>query len=185
MVDVLISSGICRYAEFKNVSGIYTYDITENNLLAVPCSRADIFNTKDIGMVEKRLLMKIMTLCVDYETKPENFKGQLICLRKLKLCFDCIIRLDFESKSFGDFLSFHNIHGKIRQYLIESVAMASESTSFCDAMKSIRKFVHSIGRYGNTPFLWTLYGSGELPQCFCRLQFSMFIRFFCHRHQTK
>ena len=22
--------------------------------------------------------------------------------------------------------------------------------------------------YGNTAFLWTLYGSGELPQCFCR-----------------
>jgi RAB protein geranylgeranyltransferase component A len=27
----------------------------------------------------------------------------------------------------------------------------------------------SLGRFGNTPFLWPMYGSGELPQAFCRL----------------
>lgn len=75
MVEVLISSGICRYAEFKNVAGIYTYDDIEGQLLSVPCSRADVFNTKDISMIEKRLLMKILSMCVDYEKKPEEFKG--------------------------------------------------------------------------------------------------------------
>jgi RAB protein geranylgeranyltransferase component A len=24
-------------------------------------------------------------------------------------------------------------------------------------------------RFGNTPFLWSMYGAGELPQAFCRL----------------
>ena len=33
----------------------------------------------------------------------------------------------------------------------------------------VQSFLHSLGRYGNTPYLWTLYGSGELPQCFCRM----------------
>lgn len=70
--------------------------------------------------------------------------------------------------NFGNFLDAHKIQGKVRKYLIDSVAMAKESTNFQDAVKNIQKFVRSIGRYGNTPFLWTLYGSGELPQCFCR-----------------
>ncbi|VDP09975.1 unnamed protein product [Soboliphyme baturini] len=32
-----------------------------------------------------------------------------------------------------------------------------------------KKFISSTGVYGSSPLLWTLYGSGELPQCFCRL----------------
>ena len=35
-------------------------------------------------------------------------------------------------------------------------------------LKSTQRFLQSLGRYGNTAFLWPLYGSGELPQCFCR-----------------
>ncbi len=35
-------------------------------------------------------------------------------------------------------------------------------------LKATKKFIQSLGRYGNTAFLWPLYGSGELPQCFCR-----------------
>jgi RAB protein geranylgeranyltransferase component A len=70
--------------------------------------------------------------------------------------------------TFGNFLNSHKIQGKVRKYLIDSVAMTKDSSNFHDATKNIQKFVHSIGRYGNTPFLWTLYGSGELPQCFCR-----------------
>ena len=29
-------------------------------------------------------------------------------------------------------------------------------------------FLRCLGRYGNTPFLFPLYGLGEIPQCFCR-----------------
>ncbi|VDN21541.1 unnamed protein product [Gongylonema pulchrum] len=34
---------------------------------------------------------------------------------------------------------------------------------------AVCQFLESVGRYSDSPFLWTLYGSGELPQCFCRL----------------
>ena len=70
--------------------------------------------------------------------------------------------------NFGNFLNAHKIQGKVKKYLIDAVAMATDSTNFHDAVKNIQKFVRSIGRYGNSPFLWTLYGSGELPHCFCR-----------------
>ena len=33
----------------------------------------------------------------------------------------------------------------------------------------MKKFLHSVGRFGDSPFLFALYGSGELPQCFCRM----------------
>ena len=81
-----------------------------------------------------------------------------------------IFCLELATKKFADFLSENKINGKIRNYLMNTVANASETTDFGTAVQSVDKFVRSIGRYGNTPFLWTLYGSGELPQCFCRLK---------------
>ena len=47
--------------------------------------------------------------------------------------------------------------------------MADENTSCLQGLKSTKKFLSSLGRFGNTPFLHTMYGSGELPQAFCRL----------------
>merc|ERR1712071_748741 len=51
------------------------------------------------------------------------------------------------------------------------------------AIEKVRKFVTSIGRFGNTPFLWTLYGTGELPQCFCRCS-AVFGGIYCLKRQT-
>ncbi len=33
----------------------------------------------------------------------------------------------------------------------------------------MKRFLRSVGRFGDSPFLFALYGSGELPQCFCRM----------------
>ena len=45
----------------------------------VPSSRADVFATKHVSVVEKRILMKFINFCVDYESQPEiyeNFIGK-------------------------------------------------------------------------------------------------------------
>ncbi|RMC20936.1 hypothetical protein DUI87_01789 [Hirundo rustica rustica] len=41
----------------------------------VPCSRADVFNSRQLTMVEKRMLMKFLTFCLDYEQHPEEYQG--------------------------------------------------------------------------------------------------------------
>jgi RAB protein geranylgeranyltransferase component A len=33
----------------------------------------------------------------------------------------------------------------------------------------VKRYLDSLGRYGNSPFLYPLYGNGEMTQCFCRL----------------
>lgn len=53
-------------------------------------------------------------------------------------------------------------------YVLYAIAMGSENTPCMVGVEKAQKFLSSLGRYGNTPFLWPMYGSGELPQCFCR-----------------
>jgi RAB protein geranylgeranyltransferase component A len=73
-VELLISSNIARYTEFRNVSRVVTWH--DGALTPVPCSRADVFSTQNITVVEKRMLMGLLTECTEYETNPDKLKGK-------------------------------------------------------------------------------------------------------------
>ena len=47
-------------------------------LLQVPCSRSDVFNSKQVSMIEKRMMMKFLTFAMDYEKHPEEYEGTRI-----------------------------------------------------------------------------------------------------------
>lgn len=73
-MELLISSNIARYAEFRSVSRVLTW--LDGRLETVPCSRADVFATKHVTVVEKRMLMKLLTLCVEYTPDTNEFDGK-------------------------------------------------------------------------------------------------------------
>lgn len=81
LVELLISSNIARYAEFRCVSRVLTW--LNDALVPVPCSRADVFATEAVSIVEKRMLMKMLTSIVGYNEEEMNneFKGS--CIRNL------------------------------------------------------------------------------------------------------
>ena len=41
----------------------------------VPCSRSDVFSSKQVNVIEKRMLMKHLTFAMDYEKHPEEYQG--------------------------------------------------------------------------------------------------------------
>lgn len=148
LVDLLISSNIARYTEFRNVSRVVTW--AEGQLTSVPCSRADVFATQNISVVEKRMLMGLLTECTEYENNPEKLK-------------------EHENQTFLDYLKSKNLTENLIHYVLYAIAMSTENTPCPEGMTRTQKFLQSLGRYGNTPFLWPMYGSGEIPQAFCRL----------------
>ncbi|NXH68939.1 RAE1 geranylgeranyltransferase, partial [Hydrobates tethys] len=72
LIDLLIKSNVSRYAEFKNATRILAF--REGRVEQVPCSRADVFNSRQLAMVEKRMLMKFLTFCLDYEQHPDEYQ---------------------------------------------------------------------------------------------------------------
>ncbi|NWZ63638.1 RAE1 geranylgeranyltransferase, partial [Acrocephalus arundinaceus] len=72
LIDLLIKSNVSRYAEFKNATRVLAFQ--EGKVEQVPCSRADVFNSRQLTMVEKRMLMKFLTFCLEYEQHPEEYQ---------------------------------------------------------------------------------------------------------------
>lgn len=72
LVELLISSNISRYAEFRAVDRVIT--CVNSEMKVVPCSRADVFTNKNVTVLEKRLLMKVLSNCMNVDNE-EEFKG--------------------------------------------------------------------------------------------------------------
>ncbi|MBN3290297.1 RAE1 geranylgeranyltransferase, partial [Polypterus senegalus] len=160
LVDLLIKSNVSRYAEFKNVNRILTYQ--NGSVEQVPCSRADVFGSKQLTMVEKRMLMKFLSFCIEYEQHPEEYA-------------------DFKERTFSDFLKTKNLTPNLANFILHSIAMVLDTDLTTEGLRATQHFLQSLGRYGNTPFLFPLYGLGEIPQCFCRMC-AVFGGIYCLRH---
>ncbi|NWS66868.1 RAE2 geranylgeranyltransferase, partial [Crotophaga sulcirostris] len=164
LIDLLIKSNVSRYAEFKNATRILAF--REGKVEQVPCSRADVFNSRQLTMVEKRMLMKFLTFCLDYEQHPDEYQ-------------------DYENSTFAQFLRTRKLTPSLQHFILHSIAMVSETDcSTLEGLQATKKFLQCLGRYGNTPFLFPLYGQGEIPQCFCRMC-AVFGGIYCLRHSVR
>ncbi|XP_030602080.1 rab proteins geranylgeranyltransferase component A 1 [Archocentrus centrarchus] len=159
LVDLLIKSNVSRYAEFKNVTRILTY--RQGNVQQVPCSRADVFASRQLSVVEKRKLMRFLTSCME-ETEEHQA---------------------YNDRPYLEFLRDQQLGDNLQHFLLHSIAMVAEDTPTEVGLTSTRHFLRCLGRYGNTPFLFPVYGLGEIPQCFCRMS-AVFGGIYCLRHSV-
>ncbi|WKY00301.1 hypothetical protein Q1695_014839 [Nippostrongylus brasiliensis] len=171
MVQTLCDSEVAKYAEFKCVDRFLCIrDESEEKLMysRVPCSKGDIFQDEALGMVDKRRLMKFMTFCLEWNTKADELEGWK----------------EYQDEPFEKFLESQEITGELRSYIADAIGIlhpnaTTKEASFlkirvsfdeqCYGLTAVCRFVDSVGRFGPSPFLTSLYGSGEIPQCFCRL----------------
>lgn len=76
--------------------------------------------------------------------------------------------LAYNGRPFLEFLREQHLGDNLQHFLLHSIAMVTEDTLTEVGLASTRHFLRCLGRYGNTPFLFPVYGLGEIPQCFCR-----------------
>lgn len=76
----------------------------------------------------------------------------------------------YNGRPYLEFLQEQDLGDNLQHFLLHSIAMVTEDTPTEEGLASTRQFLRCLGRYGNTPFLFPVYGLGEIPQCFCRYE---------------
>ena len=145
LVKTIVKANISHYTEFKIVDRILMWK--DSAIIEVPCNRSDVFSSSFLSMIEKRTLMKFITFCMeeDHET------------------------IEFTEEPFVEFLKSKHLSENLQKFIIYSIAMVTPNTPTRYAVNETRYFLNSLGHYGKSPFIWPLYGVGELPQMFCRM----------------
>ncbi|GMR39893.1 hypothetical protein PMAYCL1PPCAC_10088 [Pristionchus mayeri] len=160
LVRTLCDSEVSAYAEFKLVDRLLGVTVKEGaepiDIHRIPCSRGDIFDSEALSMLDKRRLMKLLQLCMQWHAAPEK----------------CDVIREAARTPFFDFLATQNIQGSLANLLTRSLSFlspAGECPTTEASIEGLCRFMDSVGVFGASPFLVPLYGSGELPQCFARL----------------
>ncbi|GAB6020478.1 Rab GDP dissociation inhibitor alpha [Chamberlinius hualienensis] len=155
LVKLLIHTGVTRYLEFKSVEGSYVYKA--GKIAKVPVDEKEALASNLMGMFEKRRFRSFLIFVQDFrEEDPKTWKDidpQKSTMQEVYEKFG----LDKDTADFtGHALALYRDDDYLQ-------APASET------IRRIKLYSDSLARYGKSPYLYPLYGLGELPQGFARL----------------
>lgn len=157
IIELLIKSDVSRYLEFLRVGKLFTKLPDEDVILSIPLSRSDIFTSKSVSLGEKRGLGKFIEAVMQHN-QPLTENSESI-EEPVEPTTDIASMNTFEEMANACKLTpkvKHLIRG-----VVENVEdnFSSEETFQTAFISRCRKYLQSIGRFGNqTPYLWPLYG---------------------------
>ncbi|KAL1992124.1 hypothetical protein VTN49DRAFT_4156 [Thermomyces lanuginosus] len=161
LTNILVSTGVTRYLEFKQIAGSYVQQGSGKsaNVAKVPSDAGEALRSSLMGMFEKRRAKKFLEWVGEFkEDDPATHQGLNLATATMKDVYD---KFGLE-ESTRDFVGHSMALYQSDDYL-NKPGMAT------DAIRRIRLYVNSMARYGKSPYIYPLYGLGELPQAFARL----------------
>jgi len=155
LVQILVKTDVTRYLEFKAVDGSFVVNGT--TVYKVPSTSGEALKSSLMGILEKRRCGKFLEFVGDYdETDPKTFKN----IDPKKSNSAEVFKYFGLSPDTIDFIGHAMALWDNDQYLAENSV---------ETLKRIRLYGESVLRYGNSPYIYPLYGLGEMPQGFARL----------------
>ncbi|KAI6649626.1 Rab GDP dissociation inhibitor beta-like [Oopsacas minuta] len=153
LVKILIKTGVTKYLEFKSVEGSYVFK--GSKIFKVPSNEKEALATSLMGIFEKRRFKNLLTGINEFDEKAPknpNMTPELTMEQVFKN-----FGLDENTRDFcGHAMGLYLNDDYLKKSCIEPVSR-------------IKLYCESMARYGNSPYLYPLYGLGELPQGFARL----------------
>ncbi|KGO70338.1 GDP dissociation inhibitor [Penicillium italicum] len=161
LTNILVSTDVTRYLEFKQIAGSYVQQ--GNGLKAtvakVPSDAAEALRSSLMGLFEKRRAKKFLEWVGDFkEDDPASHQGLNVHECTMKEVYD---KFGLEDNT-RDFVGHSMALYPSDEYITQHGAAV-------ETINRIRLYVNSMARYGKSPYIYPLYGLGELPQGFARL----------------
>eukprot|EP01155_Anaeramoeba_flamelloides_P010278 Anaeramoba_flamelloidesa325196_1077.p1 GENE.a325196_1077~~a325196_1077.p1 ORF type:complete len:447 (+),score=126.19 a325196_1077:21-1361(+) len=156
LVKALVKTDVTKYLEFKSVVGSYVYK--KNKVHKVPSNGQEALKSKLMGMMEKRRFKNFLQYVQNlyFKEKKALKKGYDLDKMTMKELFKKFSLDDNTIDFIGHAMALHREDSYLERPARETV-------------DKINLYINSVSRYGNTPYIYPMYGLGELPQAFARL----------------
>uniref|UniRef100_A0A8B9LBH4 Rab GDP dissociation inhibitor n=1 Tax=Astyanax mexicanus TaxID=7994 RepID=A0A8B9LBH4_ASTMX len=155
MVKMLLYTEVTRYMDFKVVEGSFVYQA--GKIHKVPVTEADAQASDLMGMFDKRRFRKLLLFVLNFdEHDPRTFMD-----------------MDPNRTTMRDVFKHFDLGTDVVEFIGHALAL-QDGDEYLDqpclqTIKRIKLYSDSLARYNHSPYLYPLFGLGELPQGFARL----------------
>jgi len=161
LTNILVSTDVTRYLEFKQVAGSYVQQGSGSKVTVakVPSDASEALRSPLMGIFEKRRMKSFIEWVGQFDPKDSaTHKGLNMSTCTMREVYDKF-SLETTTKDF--------VGHAMALYHTDTYLDAKGGAP--DAIERIRLYGNSVARYGKSPYIYPLYGLGELPQGFARL----------------
>ena len=155
LTKFLIFTKVTRYLEFKQVEGSYVFK--GGSVYKVPADEKEALASSLMGIFEKRRFQKFLAYCTKFD--PEDQKT-----------WDGV---DPNKSTMQELFKKFGLDRNTADFTGHAIALYLDDeylTQPCgETIKRVQLYYNSLSMYGMTPYIYPLYGLGELPQGFARL----------------
>ncbi|KAG7032469.1 Guanosine nucleotide diphosphate dissociation inhibitor 2, partial [Cucurbita argyrosperma subsp. argyrosperma] len=156
LVRVLIHTNVTKYLSFKAVDGSYVYN--KGKIHKVPATDMEALKSPLMGLFEKRRVRKFFIYVQGYdESNPKTHEG-----------------MDLTRVTTKELIAKYGLDDNTVDFIGHALALHRDDSYLnlpaLDTVKRMKLYAESMARFqGGSPYIYPLYGLGELPQAFARL----------------
>lgn len=156
LTKFLIFTDVTKYLEFKQIDGSYVFK-RGGNVYKVPASDKEALASSLMGILEKRRFRNFLIWVMNFnEEDPKTFQG-----------------VDPNKTTMAEVYKKFGLDQNTADFTGHAIALYLNDDYLykpcLESLKRIKLYYDSLSSYGKSPYLYPLYGLGELPQGFARL----------------
>jgi len=155
LTKILVHTDVTRYLEFKQIAGSFVY--RDGRISKVPSTEMEAVKSPLMGLFEKRRAKNFFSFLQNWkDDDPATHQGVNLDRDTMKTVYE---KFGLEPGT-QDFIGH-----AMALYLDDDYITKPARPTY----ERIVLYTQSMARYGKSPYIYPLYGLGELPQSFARL----------------
>ena len=164
LVKLIIKTKVSDYLSWKCVEGIYVYQYRKGGLFSnaggkiekVPANGKEALSSDLMSLFEKRRCQKFFEFAQQFNAqKPETFK-----------------KPNPTNVTFGNFIKYFELEDNTIDFLGHAIALYENDTFInrpaVEVLHKVQLYMDSVGRFGDSPFIYPVYGLAGIPESFSR-----------------
>lgn len=165
LTKLLTHTKVTRYMDFKVVDGSFVYIGPVGGFFGgnpgaihkVPATAGEAASSGIMGFWEKNRARKFFEFCQNYDVaNPKTWD-----------------KFDVKKESMAALFKKFGLEPNTQDFIGHSLALHRDESykdrAAFETMERMQLYVDSMARFGKSPYIYPLYGLGELPQGFARL----------------
>lgn len=164
LVKMMLKTQVSNYLQWKSVDGSFVYQWSEGGFFSsaggvikkVPGNDREALKSDLMGLFEKRRCQTLFKFIQKFNREDKSTHNGM----------------SVNQMSFEDLAKTYAIEPNTVDFLGHAIALYTDNSflkmNCIDVIEKIQLYIDSAGRFGDSPFIYPIYGLSGIPEAFSR-----------------